>query len=271
MSPPLYYSIGAGPLFRVASATSGNIWPAPLSGAGAYFTGSHGNRYSGPDQLTVYCAEDPLVAITEGAYYQAMEWQNALAHAHSRALSYPFRSTHLLWAFQIAPPPVPVVDLESDLASQTFGYSPQVILNPSRVYSATQDVARLVRGYTPPAGSGLQRPEGLKAPSVRTPYLQGFQPHQLALFVRDLPGAGLIPFAQRSTLLAKMSIEFEFLSQSTGASVTYSDARIDWSRPKFKVAPIPGEASFDPVPAFTNRPGANVFALNQWHSLEIVF
>ena len=79
MSQAMYYPIGRGPLFRVASATVGNVWPEPVQGQGAYYVGREGNRYSSPHQRTLYCAEDPLVAITEGAYYEALNWQTALA------------------------------------------------------------------------------------------------------------------------------------------------------------------------------------------------
>lgn len=75
----MYYPIGQGPFFRVASASSGNAWPDPVRGEGAYYVGREGNRYSRPDQLTVYCAEDPHVAITEGSFYQALKWQNDIA------------------------------------------------------------------------------------------------------------------------------------------------------------------------------------------------
>ena len=50
----MYYDVGHGPLFRVAITTSGDEWPNPVRGEGAYFVGREGNRYSGPHQLTVY-------------------------------------------------------------------------------------------------------------------------------------------------------------------------------------------------------------------------
>jgi len=52
----MYHPIGKGPLFRVASATSGNVWPDPVLGHGAYYVGIDANRYSRPDRLTVYGA-----------------------------------------------------------------------------------------------------------------------------------------------------------------------------------------------------------------------
>jgi hypothetical protein len=103
--------------------------------------------------LTVYCAEDPLVAITEGAFYQALNLQKEIASYRTKAVTYPLRSEHLLWAFRIEPRPA-VIDLESPLASTHFAYSPHVLLNPSRHYSGTQAIADDLRTYSPPPGSG---------------------------------------------------------------------------------------------------------------------
>ncbi len=168
----MYYPIGEGPLFRVASASSGNLWPDPVLGEGAYYVEREGNRYSVAHQLTVYCGEDPLVAITEAAFYQALNWQQDIASSRFKAVTYPLRSEHLLWAFRIDPRP-PVIDMESPMASRRFAYSPHVLLNPCRMYTATQAIANEVRTYPPPGGSGEARPEGMKVPSARTPCVTG--------------------------------------------------------------------------------------------------
>lgn len=264
----MYHPIGKGPLFRVASATSGNVWPDPVLGHGAYYVGIDANRYSRPDQLTVYCAEDPLVAITEAAFYQALKCQNDIASFRMKAVVYPLRSEHLLWAFRLDPQPA-VIDMESALASNHFAYSPHVLLNPSRMYSGTQAIADDVRTYTPPAGSGQPRPEGLKAPSVRTPYRAGFQPHQLALFVRNMPG--FMPFNQRSQLDAKMRIEFEFFTHPPLTSVAYQHSRINWATPRFRLTALAGEPSLSPIPAFVGRPNARAYSLNRWYRIGIAF
>lgn len=263
----MYYNIGTGPLFRVASATSGNVWPDPVMGHGAYHVAANGNRYSRPHQLTVYCAEDPLVAITEGAFYQAMAWQNDIASYYMKAVTYPLRSEHLLWAFRIAPTPS-VIDMESPISCQHFAYSPQVLLNPSREYRGTQSIADQVRTYLPPLGSGQPRPEGMKIPSVRTPFSASFQPHHLALFVLNIPSAA--PFDQRSQLVAKMKIEFEYFTESPSAPVSYQHARINWGQPKFRVTAIPGEPSLPSIPGFTGKPTSRTYALNRWHRIQIV-
>jgi hypothetical protein len=264
----MYYPIGPGPLFRVASPVSGNVWPDPVKGEGAYYGSRGGNRYSGPHQLTVYCSEDPLVAITEGAFYQAMEWQQALASSRMRTVSYPFRSEHLFWAFRIDPRPA-VIDLENALASHHFRYPPHLLLNPSRDYSSTQALADDVRTYAPPAGAGQPNPEGIKVPSARTPCVKEYQPHQLSLFVMNTPTSS--PYSQRATLVAKMKIEFEFLADAPVGSVTYQSARVNWSAPRYRVTTIPGEPSLLAIPAFASRPGARTSSLNRWHRISLIF
>ena len=264
----MYYPIGQGPLFRVASASSGNVWPDPVMGRGAYYVSRDGNRYSRPHQLTVYCAEDPLVAITEGAFYQALEWQNDIASFRMKTVAYPLRSEHLLWAFRIDPRP-PVIDMESAFAGNHFGYPPHLLRNPNRVYSGTQAVADDVRTHMPPTGSGQPNPEGMKVPSVRTPHARGFQPYQLALFVMNTRTA--VPYDQRSELVARMKIEFEFLTHSPANPVAYESPRINWSEPKFRVTRIRGEPTVSPIPVFAGRPGARTYSLNRWHRIRIVF
>jgi hypothetical protein len=264
----MFYPIGHGPLYRVASANSGNVWPDPVLGHGAYYVGIDANRYSRPDQLTVYCAEDPLVAITEAAFYQALKWQINIASYRMNPVGYPLRSKHLLWAFRIHPRP-PVIDMESPLACTRFTYSPHILLNPSRMYSGTQAIADDVRAYSPPEGSGQPRPEGVKAPSVRTPYGAAFQPHQLALFVRNMPGTE--PFNQRSQLVGKMRIEFEFQTHAPISSVAYHHARINWAAPRFRVTGIPGEPLLSPIAAYPGRPAARTYSLNRWYRLRVVF
>jgi hypothetical protein len=89
----------------------------------------------------------------------------------------------------------------------------------------------VVRTYTPPAGSGPPNPEGMKVPSVRTPHARGFQPHQFAFFVMNTPAS--VPYDQRSRLVAKMKIEFEFLTHSPANPVGYSSPRINSHDPSF--------------------------------------
>ncbi len=215
-----------------------------MQGQGAYYVGRGGNRYSSLHQLTVYCAEDPLVAIAEGAYYQALNWQKEIASSRTKAVQYPLRSEHLLWGFRIDPLPS-VIDMESALAINHFAYSPHVLLNPSRTYIDTQEIANDVRAHTPPNGSGQPKPEGMKIPSVRAQHANAFQPHHLALFVVNTPGA--IPFDQRSQLAAKMKIEFEFFTHTPTTSVAYQHARI--GTVQNPVAVLPNKTTKNLVPA----------------------
>src|SRR5579884_3557225 len=235
----MYYAIGNGNLYRVTSAAT--VWPNPVKGHGAYYISNQGNRYNRTDQLTVYCSEDPIVSITEGAFYQALEWHRRMAYSRINPITYPLRSEHILWAFRIDPLPS-VVDLESAAAMARFVYQPHILLNPSREYTRTQELADDVRAYIPPPGSPDPRPEGVKAPSIRTPWGDPFQPYQLCLFVREMEG--IVPYDRRSVLIAKLRIEFEFLAVTPVAgSADYHSVVIDWLRPRFRITPIAGEPS----------------------------
>jgi hypothetical protein len=185
------------------------------------------------------------------------------------AVSYPFRSEHLFWGFQINPPP-PVVDLENPAATALFQYSPHILTNPSQNYRATQQVANHVRAHTPPLGSPDPLPEGILAPSVRTANVGAYQPKQLALFVINRPGS--LPYDQRSNLSAKMRLEFEFFAAApVGGSVHFQSPTINWTRPKFRLCTIVGEPSISPIPALMGRPGGRPIRLNRWIPLNICY
>jgi len=82
---------------------------------------------------------------------------------------------------------------------------------------------------------------------------------------------GSVPFDQRSQLVAKMTIEFEFFTHLPRTSVAYQHTRIDWATPRFRVTAIPGEPSLSPIPAYLGRPNARSYSLNRWYSIGIVF
>src|SRR5262249_4965198 len=82
----MYYQIGAGDLYRVTKQNT--IWPEPVQGLGAFYTPKGGSRYNEPHQQTVSCSEDPLVAITEAAFYQALRWRDAIASSLIHAVTY---------------------------------------------------------------------------------------------------------------------------------------------------------------------------------------
>ena len=151
----MYHQIGAGDLYRVTRPDTVWIEPdqkEPVQGLGAFYTPKDGNRYNRTQQCTVSCSEDPLVAITEAAFYQALKWREAIAWSLIKTVTYPLRSEHLFWAFQIDPHP-PVIDLEDAAAVVAFGYSPHVVTNPSQNYRATQEIADAVRTHAPPLGA----------------------------------------------------------------------------------------------------------------------
>jgi hypothetical protein len=263
----MYYQIGAGDLYRVTR--SNTIWPEPVQGYGAFYVNKAGNRYNAAHQVTVSCSEDPLVAVSEAAFYQAFTWREAIASSLINAVTYPLRSEHLFWAFRIDPLP-PVVDLEEPIAVASFGYSPHVVTNPGQNYLATQLVANSVRTHTPPVGSPDPIPEGVRAPSVRTPMVGPYQPKQLALFV--IHRAGVVPYDQRSTLVARMRLEFEFFAAPpVGGGVTYHSVAINWTKPKYRLSAIPGEPSIGPVPVLLGRPGGKGIPLNRWLGLSICY
>jgi hypothetical protein len=255
----MYYQIGAGDLYRV---TGGNtVWPDPVRGLGAFYLPRKGNRYNTAHQVTVSCSEDPWVALCEAAYYQALKVRDAIASSLINAITYPFRSEHLFWAFQITPPPS-IVDLESPVALALFQYSLHVLTNPSRNYLATQEISNAVRTHTPPIGSPDPLPDGLMAPSVRTPRVGAYQPKQLALFVIQRPG--FVPYDQRSILTAKMRLEIEFFTDSpVRGPVDFHGSAIDWTKPRFKLSAIAGQPFIGPVPALAGRPGGRSIPLNR--------
>jgi RES domain-containing protein len=101
----MYHPVHASTLLYRWTSTPNTVWPDPVKGLGAYYAASpDAGRYHGPGTPTVYCSEDPLAAITEGAYYQALKWQRQLALG--TPLHYPLVSRHGLWVVQIDPPPV---------------------------------------------------------------------------------------------------------------------------------------------------------------------
>jgi hypothetical protein len=166
----MYHAIAPGTrLYRVTRLAE--AWPEPLLGLGAYFT--RGGRYNRPHQQVIYASDDPLVAITEAAFYQALDWQRRIALHHFLPVGYPLESEHWLWSFTIDPAPA-VIDLLHPGAQHQFPHPPHLPLTPSQHYDGTQALADAIRAYIPPAGSVHARPEGLRAPSVRTPQAGAF-------------------------------------------------------------------------------------------------
>lgn len=263
----MYHQIGAGDLYRVTGDRT--IWPDPVRGLGAFYLPRSGNRYNVAHQVTVSCSEDPWVALCEAAFYQGLKLRTAISSSLVNALAYPFRSEHLFWGFRINPLPA-VIDLESPIAAAKFEYPGHVLTNPGQTYSATQSISTAVRSHVPPMGSPDPLPEGILAPSVRTPMVGAYQPKQLALFVIQRPG--VTPYDQRSTLTARMKLEIEFFAAPpVGGPVNFQTTAINWTRPKFRLSAIAGEPSISPVPILAGRPGARPIRLNRWHVLNLCY
>ena len=266
-----YHLAAAARLYRVTA--TGETWPTPLHGLGAYFT--KGGRYNYAAEPTVYCAEDPSVVIAEAAFYQALEWQGKISRHRFNPVAYPLVSRHRLWCFSLDPAPA-VIDLEHPEALALFQHTPHMLgnlgYNPARGpsvpgqplardYFGTQDLAKDVRGHTPPPGSADPRLEGIKAPALRVKRVAGYSAHQLALFV--FPATVHQPYEDRAKMILECDLELQFLELGTQQAVTAASAEIDWCKPRFRL----GGAGAD-VPPCLARPGAKSYRRNRWYAIE---
>jgi hypothetical protein len=230
-----------------------------LSGMGSYYT--LGGRYHRPHQRTVYASDDALVPITEMAYYQALKWQERIGGGRTGTPIplprpappiYPLISSHLLWAFRLTAPPS-VIDVDDLNAYAAFQHAPIEILSPGQAYETTQSLADRVRAFTHPH---YPRPEGIKAPSVRTPVSGGHQPYQYVLFVmgrRTLSGQ----------VVWRTDLPLEFLD-SAGNPVSRATREVAWTRPRFQLHGLE-----TPIPAFSLRPGSQPYQSGRWYPIEI--
>jgi RES domain len=249
------------------AADRGLRWSQILTGLGAFLGNKKTGRYHGSRQRTVYAASDPLVAITEAAYYEALgvQWRigtTILSQTHRLP---PLRARSFrLWAFRLDPPPT-VIDLEDPGAQPIFNHPPFVLRNPTaNDYRPTQDLMDAVFNL-PPNAAG-QKAWGVKAPSARTPRValgppgQWFSPFQYAFIVQ--------PHQQRlpATRLDSWDLEVEFLDLDTQAPVTAHTTAVDWERPRFNLVPRAGAPT---IPAFVGRPGALAYPPNVPHPIQI--
>ena len=233
--------------------------PSVLSGMGSYYTLV--GRYHRPQQRTVYAADDAMVSITEMAYYQALEWQERIGGGRTGTPiplpkpvppTYPLVSSHLLWCFMLDGSPT-VIDVDDPIAYATFQHAPIHILNLGQVYTTTQGLSDRIRAFTP---AHHPRPQGIKAPTVRTPPVGGYQPYQYALFV--MSGRKL-----KGQVLWKADLTLEFLDQA-GNPVNSNTRDVAWSRPQFQLNGLPAA-----IPAFSPRPGSRSFHPGHWYRVDI--
>jgi hypothetical protein len=101
----------------------------------------------------------------------------------------------------------------------------------------------------------------VKAPSVRTPVLPGYQPSQYVFFLQ--PHQKALP----GQLLGRWDLHVEFLD-TTQQPLTPHTTFIDWRRPRFRLVSGRGVAAAG-LPAFPPRPGAVAYQPNQWYPVEV--
>lgn len=196
-----------------------------LKGLGAFY--ADGGRYNEIHQRTIYASLDPIVAITEAAYYQARSWQKRIGgQPNIPKPNKPLVSKHRLWQITLSSTPS-VVELLSTEASKQFRGQilEREIFNPSHDYHNLQNLANKIRSACKPTRTAGPIAIGIEYPSVRTPQ----SPPAFAFFKTrsqwDLKRASLEMWT--------LSIEFFDVS---GAPITRTNTnRIDWTRFKFKL------------------------------------
>jgi hypothetical protein len=245
-----------------------------LNGKGAFFGRKSGGRYNGSRQRTVYASADALASIAETAFYEGLEWQMKIGQqlVVNQANLGSLVSRKRLWAFQLNHA-CRVVDLLDPLASQTFGYPPYVLWNPSRDdYLPTQDIVNTIFHHHHPAGALVQ---GVQAPSVRSvavppaanqlPALPLYRPHQHAFFLTANQQGGL-----PAQIVNRWNLEVEFVDENS-QSRSQASAEINWLRPRFRILPVHGHPAANNIPAYLYRHGAQNIQPGQWYWLDIRF
>jgi hypothetical protein len=198
----------------------GTTWSKVLRGDGAFYT--DGGRYNTTHQPTAYTADDPIVAISELAFYQAMSWQRDIGSRLTPDLEFPLVSEHLLWCFTLDNPPK-ILDLSNDISRQVFTYHRFALVNPSSYHQATRELADKIRMHPNAEAPNVG---GLKAPSVRAIPVGGGYACQTVLF----PG----PKGIKASRVGRLNLTLEFLDGG-GQSVDGETAVINWSDLRFQL------------------------------------
>jgi hypothetical protein len=223
-----------------------------LSGRGAFY--NLGGRFNGVHQATVYLSGDPLVAITEAAYYQARKWQSAIGGCFGAPVprpANPLVSFHKLWQVELDPIPNVVV-LQSNEAWYRFTPWEREYLNPSHDDENLRDLADRIRhacahdpGATPKKPVAL----GIEYPSVRTPCIGGYVPAAHAFFKAPFRGSSV-----QGKIAERWTLKLEFCDD-VGASISATNFnRVNWLRARFALGPARGGSAHSSVPRFPANP-----------------
>ena len=254
----MFHSPAAGT--RYYRVTRHGLRPSSvLSGMGSYYT--LGGRYHRPQQRVVYASDDVLVSVTEMAYYQALEWQERIGSGRAGTPmprprpappSYPLVSSHVLWCFTLSEPPV-VIDVDDPGTYATFQHAAIEILNPGQAYETTQELADRIRAFTAP---DHPRPQGIRAPSVRTPVSGGYQPSQYRAVRHEGAEAG-----RSDRLEGGPDPGVPRRVGERGGPVHPGGGLV------LPAVPAPGLPA--PIPAFARRPGSRPYHEGRWYPIEI--
>jgi hypothetical protein len=241
----------------------GRTWYDVLTGLGAFYGRAAGNRYSGHLQQAVYVSIEPLVALTEAAYYEGRRWQSTVGQTTLPAQPglVPFRTQPgkgpRLWSFTLHRPPL-IVDVTDPGAFHTFAHSPFILFNPSNDhYLPTQELMARVHAHNPPVGGA--RFMGVQAPSVRAPRPAGGGQPMQQVFLLGPRQARL-----QGASVASWNLDIEFLDLETQGPVTAGTSVVDWGRPRVMLRPRGGAGS---LPGSPCRPAG--IAANVWERLEV--
>ena len=246
------------PLYRASRVT--DTWQEVLLGLGSFY--SSGGRYNTTHQPTIYTSEDPLAALAEFGWHAALKRCEDLGN--EVAPSYPVSALGKLWRFEFTTP-IPLVDITHPTCVHHFGYPAYTAGNPHPDrYQLCQRVANRLRAWAHPPAPHT-RPEGLIAPSLRTPGSTGYAARQIVLFAMPAP---VVPktLQDRGTLLDSWDVELEFLNAHTREPTTAVDPVVAWLSPRYKLLGGTG-----PVPKFPDRPRSKAIGTNTWHTEHSVF
>ena len=237
------------PLYRATSRKT--KWGQVLTGEGSHFT--NGGRFNFIGQPAIYASDDPIVAISELAFYQAKTWQGKIGETRSPSGStFPLVSGHRLWCFSLISA-TQIVDLLDDNSKINFSFSRLPLVNCGQAYGGTRELANDIRAYPDP-----KKPValGLRAPSVRS-LGSHMVPTQIVLFPR--------PGAHSATKIERCELTIEFLDDQANPARPDSQD-IAWDRPRFRIEPGIGLATL-----LSDCRGGNPIPRGVWESITIRF